>query len=307
VDAVKVEVGGAGGCGPTPSSSGAKGKWKHGAVWRGEVWRAVGGRPDVVELRNLFFDGHTVFIEDSPTLWSVVTLAVDTSPDLLGSGLPRLLRQMLLGVEACHQASVVHRDVKPDNYLICPDGGTVKLCDFNSSALLPPDHSVAGEFGTAPFMSPEMLTARHGISTDLWSYGVMAYFMFFGELPYIPEKITSNAAKAATRAGVPVPRFLVPMPRCSSDSMSFCRELLQRDPSQRCSAKDALGHSYLNAACDLKKDLAMPDTQSTLDPFESGMPESDEPESDEDSTCSSSLSQQCDSDSGQQSELSTSA
>ncbi|CAK0828629.1 unnamed protein product, partial [Prorocentrum cordatum] len=63
VPAVKVDVAGAGGCGLTPSSSRAQGKWKSGAVWRGEVWRALGGRSDAVELRSLFFDGRVVFLE----------------------------------------------------------------------------------------------------------------------------------------------------------------------------------------------------------------------------------------------------
>jgi len=50
-------------------------------------------------------------------------------------------------------------------------------------------------------------------------------------------------------------------------------------------------HSFFKAAFEVKKDLAMPDTQSTLDPFEFGTPESDEAESDEESACSWSLNQ----------------
>jgi len=189
---------------------------------------------------------------------------------------------MLLGVEACHQASVAHRDVKPDNYLIGLDGSTVKLGDFNLSAVQAPNSSFTGEFGTPPFMSPEMLTARHGIGTDVWSYGVMAYFMFFGELPYIPQEITSKAAKAVIRAGVPAPRYLEKLHRnqCSG-SVSFCRDVLQRDPSQRCSASDALGHSYFNAGLDAKRDLATTDTQDTLGHVDLDTLEADDDDKDE--------------------------
>jgi serine/threonine protein kinase len=66
---------------------------------------------------------------------------------------------------------------------------------------------------------------------------------------------------------------------------------LQREPSQRYSARDALGHSYFNAAFNAKKDLAMVDTQSTLDPFED-----DALESDDESECSSTVSEQGDSE-----------
>mmetsp|Transcript_122616 Transcript_122616/g.329415 ORF Transcript_122616/g.329415 Transcript_122616/m.329415 type:complete len:373 (+) Transcript_122616:78-1196(+) len=255
-----------------------------------KVWRAVGRHSSIAELRRVFCDNRVVFMVMERCECTVAEKC-DSNPRLLQSGLPDLLRQMLLGVEACHQARVAHRDVKPDNYLICPDGNTVKLCDFSSCALLPPNGSVAGEFGTAPFMSPEMLTAQHGLATDVYSYGVAAYFMLFGELPYIPERITSRAAKAATRAGVPAPRFLEPVPGDPSGSVGFCRGLLQRDPSQRCSAGDALGHSYFQVLFDAKKGPAMPDTQSTLDPFEAPALESDDLESDSEGTCTPRLSQ----------------
>jgi len=267
-----------------------------------KVWRAVGRHPSVAELRRVFCDSRVVFMVMERCECTVSEKA-DSNPELLQSGLPHLLHQMLLGLEACHRASVVHRDVKPDNYLIGLDGSTVKLCDFNLSALLSPGQSLVGEFGTAPFMSPEMLAARHGIGTDVWSYGVMAYFMFFGELPYIPTKTTSQAAKAAIKAGVPAPRYLSVVHKSrGNDSMSLCRELLQREPSQRCSATDALGHPYFNAAFDVKKGPAMTCTQSTLAPFESAMLESVG-----DSECPSSFSELGDSGDGETLGLSTSA
>jgi serine/threonine protein kinase len=87
-----------------------------------------------------------------------------------------------------------------------------------------------------------------------------------------------------------------------NDSMTFCSDLLQRAPSQRCSARDALGHSYFSAAFDAKKGPAMTDTQSTLDPFEYDMLESDG-----ESECSSSFSELGDSEVGETPGLPTSA
>jgi serine/threonine protein kinase len=87
--------------------------------------------------------------------------------------------------------------------------------------------------------------------------------------------------------------------------MSFCSVLLQRDPSLRCSASDASGHSYFKATFDAKKDLAMIDTQDTLDPFELDTLESvDDYKSDKSVSESSQLS---DSEHGELPGLSTNA
>jgi len=278
--AVKIVDSGSGGPAPATSKASAvdaiqKRKWKS-AMQEVEVWRAVGRHANVVELHEHFYDSRVVFMVMERCECTVAEKC-DSNPRLLQSGLPDLLRQMLLGVEACHKASVAHRDIKPDNYLIGLDGVTVKLGDFNLSAVQSPGSSFSGEFGTAPFMSPEMLAGRHGVATDVWSFGVMAYFMLFGELPYIPREVSSKAAKAVIRAGVPAPRYLEKVHKDrSSDSMSFCRDLLQRDPSRRCSASDALGHSYFEAVLNAKKDLAMISTQDTLDPFDLDPLESDD-------------------------------
>jgi serine/threonine protein kinase len=287
---------------PAPDSSGAQQHISKLAMKEVEVWRAVGTHPSVVSLHKWFHDSRVVYMV-MEMCECTVSEKVDRNPELLQSGLPHILHQMLLGLEACQQASVAHRDVKPDNYLIGIDGSTVKLCDFNLSVLLSPDQTLVGEFGTAPFMSPEMLLARHGLGTDVWSYGVMAYFMLFGELPYIPHETTSKAAKVATRVGVPVPRFLDKMHRNRSiDSTIFCRDLLQREPSHRCSASEALGHPYFRAAFQAKKDPGMADTQSTLVPFEL-----DTLESGGESECPSNFSEHGDSEDGQPPGLSTGA
>jgi len=133
---------------------------------------------------------------------------------------------------------------------------------------------------------------------------VMVYFMLFGELPYIPQEVTPKAAMAATRAGVPEPRYLTTAHRIrGSDGTSFCRDLLQREPTQRCSATGALGHPYFNAMFDAKKGPAMIDTQSTLAPFESAMLESYDVESE----CAPRFSELGDSEESEARGLSTSA
>ncbi|MCH9649204.1 MAG: protein kinase [Deltaproteobacteria bacterium] len=106
--------------------------------------------------------------------------------------------QISEGLQAAHQAGVVHRDLKPNNIRITHDG-RVKLLDFGlakvrEGSLSPTSQSVAGIslqttkgmlMGTPPYMAPEMLKGEEvDHRSDLFSLGVVLYQMLAGEPPY---------------------------------------------------------------------------------------------------------------------------
>lgn len=102
-------------------------------------------------------------------------------------------RHLVHGVDACHQAGVVHLDIKPDNLIIVDDetrNGCIKLTDFGLSALWEgPNGPIAftkacGSNGYAP---PEILKGEEpydGRMADVWSCGVVLYACTQGNLPW---------------------------------------------------------------------------------------------------------------------------
>ena len=103
-----------------------------------------------------------------------------------------ILKQILNGIGFLHSNRIVHRDLKPRNILIARRGDKYipKITDFgiskefdaaNSAAF---GNSMVGA-GTLAYSSPEQLSERSmHRNTDLWSYGVIAYQLFTGELPF---------------------------------------------------------------------------------------------------------------------------
>lgn len=118
----------------------------------------------------------------------------------------KLLQQLLDGIEFLHSQGVIHRDLKPQNILIVKRGneyipkitdfGISKKLDINKSSVF--NNSLAG-VGTLSFSSPEQLgdtTIRK--NTDLWSFGVIAFWLLGGELPFNTgiHASTSEAGRA---------------------------------------------------------------------------------------------------------------
>jgi tetratricopeptide (TPR) repeat protein len=125
------------------------------------------------------------------------------------SGLPlkeavRLGSQLALGLEAAHEQGVVHRDLKPGNLRITPDG-RLKILDFGLAQLVPKggeaslatltdSHGLL--MGTLPYMAPEQL--RGGMPdarSDLWAAGAVLYEMATGQRAF-PERSTPMLSDA---------------------------------------------------------------------------------------------------------------
>jgi hypothetical protein len=106
-----------------------------------------------------------------------------------------ILTQAAAALEAAHQGGVVHRDVKPANILITPDG-TAKLTDFGIARLVDaaPLTKTGQMLGTAQYVSPEQAMGRPATaSSDIYALGVVGQEMLTGQRPFEADTLVATA------------------------------------------------------------------------------------------------------------------
>jgi serine/threonine protein kinase/tetratricopeptide (TPR) repeat protein len=165
-----------------------------------------------------------------------------------------IAQQVAEAVSAAHNKGVIHRDLKPGNIKITPDG-RVKVLDFGlAKASVSENKNVENTItqpgrviGTPAYMSPEQARGKDtDHRTDIWSFGCIMYEMLTGRLPFEGETATDTLARIIERQ----PDWDVLPQSTPMNIRVLLRRCLEKNPQQR------LG-DITNAALEIRETLSL--------------------------------------------------
>ena len=109
------------------------------------------------------------------------------NPNITLKEIKKIIKQILNGISYIETLGIIHQDLKLENIMIKEDNNNlnVKIIDFGLSIILLKNEFSCGTVGTPNYMAPEIINGdEYNYKIDIWSLGVILYFMRYRKLPF---------------------------------------------------------------------------------------------------------------------------
>ncbi|GAB5371410.1 hypothetical protein AAMO2058_001577500 [Amorphochlora amoebiformis] len=201
--------------------------------------------PQIVTLEGAYYENGCIVIVleymDQGSLLDVIEKH-KTIPEKYIS---QIAKQAIAGVAHIHSRRFIHRDIKPDNFLV-NSFGEVKVADFGLMRELPErEDGLTDKKGTIVYLSPERIGAGEGTKfsfpTDIWAIGLSLIYCAIGKLP----TQTSNFFELVNALENEAAPSLWEYKKFSKDFCDFIDKCMIKDPKERWTARALLDHPFI--------------------------------------------------------------
>jgi len=235
--------------------------------------------PNVVDLRSFFYSNGekkdevylNLVLEFVPeTVYRTSRHYVKLKQPIPNLQIKLYMYQLLRSLAYIHSVGICHRDIKPQNLLLNPSTGVLKLCDFGSAKILVPGEPNVSYICSRYYRAPELIFGATNYSTniDIWSTGCVMAELMLGQPLFPGESGIDQLVEIIKVLGTPTrdqiktmnPNYMehkfpqikphpfskVFRPRTSADSLDLVARLLEYTPTARLSAIEAMCHPLFN-------------------------------------------------------------
>ncbi|MBI4503214.1 MAG: serine/threonine protein kinase [Gemmatimonadetes bacterium] len=190
-------------------------------------------QPNIVPIHTVEQVGNFVFFTMAYVEGESLGAAIRRRGPLPAAEAARIIREVAWALAYAHAQGVVHRDVKADNILLEEGSGRALVTDFGIAQVSAgPGLTGRGELlGTAEFMSPEQASGEPvDERSDIYSLGVVGFYILTGRLPFEAESVTAILAKHITQAAPRVASVAPEVPKQLAQAVDRC---LAKKPADR--------------------------------------------------------------------------
>ena len=155
-----------------------------------------------------------------------------------------IIKQIANGIKYLHNYGIIHRDLKTDNIMLTKnnDNGIIKIMDFGLSKIVGPKEGLIEGYGTLSYVAPEVLMREpYNKEIDIWSLGIILYFMLCGHFPFQGNKETIVAKNIVYQ---PVNFDDEEWENRSKKVIDLIERSLEKKPSKRISIEEFLKHPW---------------------------------------------------------------
>ena len=207
-------------------------------LFRGEArTMATVNHPGVVDIYDYGSDNQIAFLVMEYVEGDALSRTLSRVGRLTPARTMALVAQAADALQAAHDKGIVHRDVKPGNLLVRPNG-TLVLTDFGiaRSALVGQLTAAGSVLGTASYIFPEQATGAVATpASDVYALGVVAYQCLSGRRPFEGNNPLEIAMKHVRDSPRPLPGDIPPAVR------AIVERAMAKDPSARWPSATILG------------------------------------------------------------------
>lgn len=220
-----------------------------------EVMKRLRGFLNVASLEDVYEDDDTVHIVMERCTGGELVHRIGEA-HYTEQTVASFLRATLRTLAQCHSNGILHRDVKPGNFLLASDkeDAPLKAIDFGLAVFMDDMNAPKTDLGlegTPWYMAPETLQSEVYPESDVWAAGVMAYQLLTGKFPYNDKSNPYNPSLSKVWKSILMDDLNMSESRwegISEEARDFVRMLLNKDPKKRPSAREALNHPWLKGS-----------------------------------------------------------